>query len=89
MAAVTVTGADKSLIAAMGPFKMEVVRCTSVDDDDTYESKLVTVLAAFSFPVADVGSTNSGVSQACTFSGKTITFRDPLVNTQTLIVIGF
>ena len=87
MALVTVTGADKSLIGALGPFKIEVVRCTSVDNDDTYESKLVTVLAAFFFPAADADSTTQ--TPSCTFSGKTITFRDPAVNTATLIVIGF
>ena len=87
MAAVVVTGADKSLIGALGPFKMEIVRCTSVDNDDTYESKLVTVLAAFAFPAADAGGTSTNPS--VTFSGKTITFRDPAVNTATLVVIGF
>lgn len=83
----TVTQPDKSLIAAMGPFKMEVVRLTSVTNDQTYESKLVTVLACFSFPAEDATSTTQ--TQSCTFSGKTITFRDPAKATQTLIVIGF
>ena len=87
MALVTVTGADKALIGALGPFKIEVVRCTSVDDNDTYESKLVTVLACFAFPAADASGTSTNPS--CTFSGKTITFHDPAVNTATLVVVGF
>lgn len=87
MAAVTVTGPDKNLIAALGPFKIEVVRCTSVNNDDTYESKLSTVLACFTFPAADAAATTT--NQSATFSGTTITFRDPAVNTQTLVVVGF
>lgn len=83
----TVTGADKSLIGALGPFKIEVVRFTSVSNDDTYVSKLVTVLAAFSFPAADAGGTST--NQSVTFSDKTITFRDPAVDTQTLVIVGF
>ena len=87
MALVTVTQPDKLLIAALGPFKIEVVQCTSVDNDDTYVSRLVTPVVAFCVPSVDAPSTTQ--TQACTIVDQTITFRDPAVTSQTLIVIGF
>lgn len=83
----TVTSADKAFIAALGPFKIEVVRLTSVSNDDTYSSKLTNPLAAFMVPAADANATTQ--NQSVTISGKTLTLRDPAVTAQTLIVIGF
>jgi len=87
MAAVTVTDPDKNFIAAVGPFKIEVVFCTSVDNDDTYVSKLVRPLAAFMVPAADAAGQTT--VQSVTISGQTLTLRDPAVTAQTIIVIGF
>ena len=87
MALVTSTYPDKSFIAALGPFKVEVVFCTSVDNDDTYVSKLVRPLAAMAIPGLDAAATTQ--NQSVTLSGQTLTFRDPAVASQTLIVIGF
>jgi len=83
----TSTFADKAFIAALGPFKIEVAFFTSVSNDDTYASKLTTVLAAFCFPAADAAATTT--NQSATFSGKTVTFRDPATTAQTLVVVGF
>jgi len=87
MAAVTVTFPDKNFIAAVGPFKIEVVFCTSVDNDDTYVSKLVRPLAAFMVPTLDAAATTQ--NQSVTISGQTLTFRDPAVAEQMVIVVGF
>jgi hypothetical protein len=83
----TVTFPDKSFIAALGPFKIEVVFLTAVSNDETYASKLATPLAAFCVPTADANATSQ--NQSATISGKTVTFRDPAVTAQCLIVIGF
>jgi len=83
----TVTFPDKQFIAAVGPFKIEVVFLTSVANDETYTSKLVRPLAAFCVPAADAAATTQ--NQSATVSGQTITFRDPAVTAQTLVVIGF
>lgn len=82
---------DKALIAALGPMKIEVVRFTSVSNDETYTSRLAQPVAAFMVPGADAGATTQ--NQSCTIgtgsTQKVITFRDPAVTTQTLIVIGY
>jgi len=85
--ALTVTNPDKAFIAALGPFKLEIVPCTGVLNDDTYTSKLVTVIACWAFPAADAGLTST--NQSATFSGKLITVRDPAVTAQTLVILGF
>ena len=77
----------KSFVAAVGPFKIEVVFGTSVDNDDTYTSKLVRPLAAFMVPASDAGATTQ--NQSVTISGKVLTFRDPATTAQTVVVIGF
>lgn len=81
---------DVAFIEATGPFKREIKVVTSDGtDDDTFVSKLQRILAV-SIRVAnsDLGGTASGVS--ATFSGKTVTLRNP-ANTVTYIVevIGF
>ena len=83
----TVTFPDKSFIAALGPFKIEVIFLTSVTNDDTVSSKLVRPLAAWMFPAADAAATTQ--TQSVTISGKTLTLRDPAVTAQTVVVVGF
>jgi len=83
----TVTFPDKNFIAALGPFKLEVVFLTSVANDETYVSKLIRPLAAFMVPAADAAATTQ--NQSVTISGQTLTFRDPAVTAQTLLVVGF
>jgi len=83
----TVTYPDKAFIAAVGPLKLEFVWLTAVSNDQTYSSKLVTPLAAFCFPTADAGATTQ--NQSATVSGQTVTFRDPAVTSQLLVVVGF
>jgi hypothetical protein len=90
----TVAYPDKAIIAALGPFKIEVVRLTSVSDGETYVSRLAQPIAAFMFPGTDAGSTTQNQSAvvnaaATSATQKTITLYDPAVTTQTLIVIGF
>ncbi len=83
----TVVTPDKALIAALGPFKIEILQLTSVSNDDTVSSKLVRPIAAFMVPSVDATSTTQ--NQSATVSGQTITLRDPAKTSQTLIVIGF
>jgi len=83
----TVTFPDKNFVAALGPFKLEVVFLTAVSNDDTYVSKLVRPLAAFMVPAADAADTTQ--NQSVTISGQTLTLRDPAVTAQTLFVVGF
>ncbi|KKN92389.1 hypothetical protein LCGC14_0208800 [marine sediment metagenome] len=82
---------DKAIIAALGPFKIEVVRFTAVSNDDTYTSRLAQPLAAFCFPTVDAGSTtqNQSATIGTGSNQKVVTFRDPAKTTQTLIVFGF
>ena len=87
----TVAFPDKAIIAALGPFKIEVVRLTSVSNTDTYTSRLSQPIAAFMVPGTDADSTTQ--NQSCTVgtgaNQKVITLLDPAVTTQTLIVFGF
>ena len=82
---------DKAIIAALGPFKIEVVRFTGVINGSTYTSRLAQPLASFMVPTADAGATTQ--NQSCVIgtgaNQKVITMHDPAVTTQTLIVIGF
>ena len=82
---------DKAIIAALGPFKIEVVQFTSVTNDQTYTSRLAQPFAALLFPTTDAGATTQ--TQSATIgtgaNQKLITFRDPAVTSQTLIVFGY
>ncbi len=82
---------DKAIIAALGPFKIEVVRFTSVTNDQSYTSRLSQPFAAILIPRADAGSTtqNQSATIGTGANQKLITFRDPAVTAQTLIVIGY
>lgn len=82
----TVTKADRSLIAALGPMKMELVQLTSVSDGETYASKLANPTLALVFPAADAGGTSTNPS--ATVSGKTVTINDPPVTSLTLLIFG-
>jgi hypothetical protein len=90
----TVAFPDKAIIAALGPFKIEVVRLTGVAEGETYVSRLAQPIAAFMVPATDGGSTTQNQScvvnaAATAATAKTITLHDPMVTGQTLIVIGF
>ena len=85
MAAVTVTKPDRSLIAALGPFKIEVVRVESPSNDDTYTSKLSNPSYAVLLPAGDaLGAT---VVPSASVSGKTVTLRDPVSSLNHLLII--
>jgi len=72
MAAFTDVG--KSYIAALGPFKIEVVHLTDPNDGDTFTSKLSNPSFAFGVVTGDATGT---VDLSVSLSGKTVTLRDP------------
>lgn len=82
----TITKGDRSLIAALGPLKLEFLIVTSVSNDDTITSKLANPSAAFMTPLGDAGGT---VNCSASVSGKTITLRDPSsASTHLVVVLG-
>ncbi len=89
--AISVAFPDKAIIAALGPFKIEIVRLTGVVNGNTYTSRLSQPIAAFAFPNVDAGSTtqNQSATIGTGSNQKVVTFRDPAKTTQTLIVFGF
>jgi hypothetical protein len=91
MTAITQVQPDKAIIAALGPFKIEVVRATSVVNGYTYTSRLSQPIAAFMFTSTDAGA--SAYTSSCVVgtgaNQKVITCHDPTTSSQTLIVIGF
>jgi hypothetical protein len=91
MTAITQVQPDKALIAALGPFKIEIVRATSVSNGYTYTSRLAQPVAAFTFPSTDAGATAYQASAVVGTGAnqKVITIHDPATSSQTLIVIGF
>ncbi len=84
MAAVTVTKPDRSLIAALGPLKIEIVRVESPSNDDTYVSKLANPSYAILLPVGDAGGT---MNCSASISGKTVTLRDPVTSTNHVLIV--
>jgi hypothetical protein len=86
MAAVTVTKPDRALIAALGPFKVEVVQVAG-SNGDTYESKLANPTLALFLPHGDMGGTAWTGSAAV--SGKTVTIHDPNGTTSNYLLIVF
>ena len=91
--AITVAFPDKAIIAALGPFKIEIVRLTGVVNENTYVSRLAQPIAAFSVPATDSAGSRSAscvVNAAATAAtAKTITIYDPETTGQTLFVVGF
>lgn len=87
----TVAFPDKAIIAALGPFKVEIVRLTGVSDAETYTSRLSQPIAAFMVPATDADTTTQNQSAVVGTGAnqKVITLYDPAVTGQTLIVIGF
>lgn len=82
----TITKGDRSLIAALGPLKLEFIIVTSVSNDDTITSKLANPSGAWMMPLGDAGGT---VNCSASVSGKTITLRDPSsATTHLVLVIG-
>lgn len=90
MAAVTT---DKGpYILALGPIKVEVATLSSVDDGDTYVTRLVRPEFALYLGTGD-NNANAFETQ-CSISSKTITFNNSSLNgtnsaTGVLIVFGF
>lgn len=82
----TASKSDKSFIAALGPFKIEVVKLSSVTDGDTISSKLANPNFAILAPIADAGGTSTNPS--ATVSGKTVTLNDPPTTACVLVVFG-
>jgi hypothetical protein len=86
----TVTNPDKSLMAALGPFKMEWVPLTAVTDLDTVTSRMVRPVAALYFPTQDASGNTTNSS--CVVSGRTITIHDPdagAASNGSLLIFGF
>jgi hypothetical protein len=65
----TATYADKSLMANLGPMKMEFAPLTAVGAGDTYTSRMQNPTHAAFFPAL----TNGTTSPHCTISGRTVT----------------
>lgn len=80
----TVTKADRSLIAALGPFQLEVIRVTSITNEDTISSKLAAPFAAIMMPIGDAGGT---VNCSVAVSGKTLTLHDPTTASAHLVLV--
>lgn len=76
---------NKGFIAALGPFKMEVIYLTTPSNGDTVTTKLANPSFAVALMTGDAGGTNQ-VSAA--LSGKTVTIHDP-ANSQNAVVIVF
>lgn len=82
MAAFTDVG--KSYIAALGPFKVEVVFLTDPNDNDTFTSKLSNPSFAMGVHTGDAtGTTDFSVS----LSGKTITLHDPRGSLDAVVLV--
>lgn len=87
MAAVTTdTG---PYVVALGPIKAEVASVSSVDDADTYTTRIQRPLFGFFVSTSDTNAVIESVNLG--ISGKTITFNnDALSNTTgTLVLFGF
>jgi hypothetical protein len=85
----TVTNPDKSLMAVLGPFKMEWVPLTAVTNLDEVTSRMQRPVAALFFPTQDANNTGQS---SCTISGRTITINDPeggAASAGSLLVFGF
>lgn len=77
---------DKSFIAALGPFFIEVIQLSSVSNNDEIESRLANPEFAIMASTADAGGTSTNPS--ATISGKTITLRDPPTTSCVVVVFG-
>jgi hypothetical protein len=89
--AITVAFPDKAIIAALGPFKIEVVRLTGVQDGESYTSRLAQPIAAFAVPATDAGA-GAAVTSAVVGTGadqKVITLHDNPTTGLTLFIVGF
>jgi hypothetical protein len=80
----TVTKPDRSLIAVLGPLKMEVVALTAVLDGESFTSKLANPSFALAFSNGDATDTASSAA----VSGKTVTIHDPGSTSMVVIVFG-
>ena len=87
MAAVTNTNGPYTVV--LGPIKVECVNVASVDDADTYSSRLQRPLWAAFVPGNDANGDAPLVN--CAVSGKTITFNGSALSASagTLLVFGF
>jgi len=84
MAAATVTKPDRSLIAVLGPLKIEVAHLESPSNGDTYVSKLANPSYAFLVPAGDASGSFDG---SAAVSGKTITIHDPASSLNHLLFV--
>ena len=74
----------KSYIAALGPFKIEVIHLTDPNDGDTVTSKLANPSFACAMVTGDAtGTTDISVS----LSGKTLTLRDPPGSLDAVVIV--
>ena len=92
MALVTATNDNKSLIAALGPMKMEVVEITAVTDLDTYNSKLANPTFGFMFANEDAGAVSVNSSVVTTADSRVVTLHNPpagAASATILVLFGF
>ena len=82
----TVTKPDRSLIASLGPLKMEVVILTGVVlEEETFVSKLANPSFAIAFNNGDAGGSNL---ISASVSGKTVSVHDADISTVVCMVFG-
>ena len=82
MAAFTDVG--KSYIAALGPFKIEVIFLTTPSNGDTVTSKLSNPTFAIALAAGDANNANT---LSAALSGKTITIHDPNNSTNVCVIV--
>lgn len=85
MAAVTTTTGP--YIVALGPIKCEIADLASVDDADTYETRIQRPLFAAFVLTTDTNSTAMSVNVS--ISGKTLTFNNSTLSASTGILFAF
>jgi hypothetical protein len=78
------TRSDVSYIAALGPFKIEVIIAAAAVNGDTVTTTLANPTAAVLLAASDA----TGTAPSAALSGKTITLHDPSGTTDVVIVFG-
>lgn len=76
--------AVQSFVTALGPIKVEVVKCTMASTTDTYTSKLQRPIGA----IVHVNSTSTA-NPVYSLSGRTFTITETNISASTVILIIF
>jgi hypothetical protein len=74
-------------VVALGPIKAEVAQVSSVDDADTYTTRLQRPVFGFFVPNNDSNAPIESVNLA--FSGKTVTFNNDALSAHAGVVVLF